>query len=189
MLDGFELDDDLAEYIRETDSLSDNPEVAARTLSGCFDDDWKMEATVERVGSIMEKEGYSYDQEQTVFPESSGWSLESITTGVGTENEDTQEVGGTGSVEMVEVETDRDEYEGMWVVPPKYVDDPGDLIDDSVRTVRWMYRDGVAFGPEHTPEGGYIRERWGDVPMRDWWEYVQPHEAGTPKPSFAGPGG
>jgi len=189
VLDGFELDDDLAEYIRETDSLSDNPEVAARTLSGCFDDDWKMEATVERVGSIMEREGYSYDQEQTVFPESSGWSLESITTGVGTENEDTQEVGGTGSVEMVEVETDRDEYEGMWVVPPKYVDDPGDLIDDSVRTVRWMYRDGVAFGPEHTPEGGYIRERWGDVPMRDWWEYVQPHEAGTPKPSFAGPGG
>ena len=113
-----------------------------------------------------------------------GWSLEAITTGKGTDAEETEEVGGKSSVEMVEVETARDEYEDMWVVPPKYIDSPADLIDDNDRTVFWRYRNGVSFGGDITVAGGYIRENWGDVPMRDWWDYVQPHEAGAPEPDF-----
>jgi hypothetical protein len=68
----------------------------------------------------------------------------------------------------------------MWVVPPSHIDDPAELIDDAERTVRWRYRNGVGMGGEVT--GDYIRENWGDVPARDWWEYVQPHEAGTSNP-------
>jgi len=182
VLGGFELDDELAAYICEQFDADAAPATVARTLSGCAEEDWKVEATTDRVGAILECEGYNYDQEQTVFPESSGWSLESITTGVGTDNEATEEVGGTGGVEMVEVETDRDEYEGMWVVPPKYIDSPADLIDDPERTVVWRYRNGVALGGRVT--GDYIRENWGDVPMREWWRYVQPHEMGTADPVF-----
>jgi hypothetical protein len=74
-----------------------------------------------------------------------GWSLEAITTGKGTDVEETEEVGGKSSVEMVEVETARDEYEDMWVVPPKYIDSPAELLDDNDRTVFWRYRNGVSF--------------------------------------------
>ena len=85
---------------------------------------------------------------------------------------------------MVEVETARDEYEGMWAISPKHIDSPAELVDDNDRTVFWRYRNGVAFGGDVGIDGGYIRENWGGVPMRDWWDYVQPHEAGTPEPDF-----
>ena len=84
------------------------------------------------------------DQEQTESVESSGWTLESVTTGKGTESEETKEAGGKPSVKMVEVETARDEYEGMWEISPKHIDSPAELIEDNDRSVFWRYRDGVA---------------------------------------------
>jgi hypothetical protein len=50
--------------------------------------------------------------------------------------------------------------------------------------VCWRYRDGATISGEAEIRGGYIRQNWGDVPMREWWDYVQPHEAGTPEPEF-----
>jgi len=179
VLDGRDLDADLAAYIRDGFGADADPAEVIDEL-----DERKVRVTPERVGAILERDGFDYDQEQTEFVESSGWSLEAITTGKGTDAEETEEVGGKSSVELVEVETARDEYEDMWVVPPKYIDSPADLIDDNDRTVFWRYRNGVAFGGDVGIGGGYIRENWGDVPMRDWWDYVQPHEAGTPDPEF-----
>ena len=126
------------------------------------------------------------DQEQTESEEaeSSGWELEAITTGKGTESEETKEAGGKPSVKMVEVETARDEYEGMWEISPKHIDSPAELIEDNDRSVFWRYRDGVTISGNAEIGGGYIRQNWGDVPMREWWDYVQPHEAGTPEPEF-----
>ena len=179
VLDGRDLDADLAEYIRDGFDADADPAEVIDEL-----DERKVRVTPERVGATLGRDGFDYDQEQTEFVERSGWSLEAITTGKGTDAEETEEVGGKSSVEMVEVETARDEYEDMWVVPPKYIDSPADLIDDNDRTVFWRYRNGVAFGGDVGIDGGYIRENWGDVPMRDWWDYVQPHEAGTPEPEF-----
>ena len=85
---------------------------------------------------------------------------------------------------MVEVETARDEYEGMWEISPKHIDSPAELIEDNDRSVFWRYRDGVTISGNAEIGGGYIRQNWGDVPMREWWDYVQPHEAGTPEPEF-----
>ena len=85
---------------------------------------------------------------------------------------------------MVEVETARDEYEGMWEISPKHIDSPAELIEDNDRSVFWRYRDGVAISGNAEIGGGYIRQNWGDVPIRDWWDYVQPHVAGTPEPDF-----
>ena len=126
------------------------------------------------------------DQEQTESEEteSSGWELEAITVGKGTADEETKEAGGSSSVEMVEVETARDEYEGMWAVSPKHIDSPAELVDDNGRKVCWRYRDGATISGDAEIRGGYIRQNWGDVPMREWWDYVQPHEAGTPEPEF-----
>ena len=179
VLGGHDLDDDLAEYIRDQFG-------ADADLAEVVDElgERKVRVTAERVGAALGRDGSDYDQEQTEFVESSPWSLEAITTGKGTESEETQRVGGGSSVELVEVETARDEYEDMWVVPPKYIDSPADLIEDNDRTVFWRYRNSVAFGADVEIGGGYIRENWGDVPMRDWWDYVQPHEAGTPEPDF-----
>jgi len=179
VLDGRDLDADLAEYIRDGFDADADPAEVIDEL-----DERKVRVTPERVGATLGRDGFDYDQEQTEFVERSGWSLEAITTGKGTDAEETEEVGGKSSVEMVEVETGRDEYEGMWVVPPKYIDSPADLIDNNSSTVFWRYRNGVAFGGDVGIDGGYIRENWGDVPMRDWWDYVQPHEAGTPEPEF-----
>jgi len=179
VLDGRDLDADLGEYICDGFDADADPAEVIDEL-----DERKVRVTPERVGATLGRDGFDYDQEQTEFVESSGWSLEAITTGKGTDAEETEEVGGKSSVEMVEVETGRDEYEGMWVVPPKYIDSPADLIDDNSSTVFWRYRNGVAFGGDVGVDGGYIRENWGDVPMRDWWDYVQPHEAGTPEPEF-----
>jgi hypothetical protein len=179
VLDGRDLDADLAEYIRDGFDADADPAEVIDEL-----DERKVRVTPERVGATLGRDGFDYDQEQTEFVESSGWSLEAITTGKGTDAEETEEVGGKSSVELVEVETARDEYEDMWVVPPKYIDSPADLIDDNDRTVFWRYRNGVAFGGDVGIDGGYIRENWGDVPMRDWWDYVQPHEAGAPEPDF-----
>ena len=179
VLGGHDLDDDLAEYIRDQFGAdADLAEVVDEL------DERKVRVTAERVGAALGRDGSDYDQEQTEFVESSPWSLEAITTGKGTESEETKEVGGGSSVELVEVETARDEYEDMWVVPPKYIGSPADLIEDNERTVFWRYRNSVAFGADVEIGGGYIRENWGDVPMRDWWDYVQPHEAGTPEPDF-----
>jgi hypothetical protein len=174
-----DLDADLAEYIRDGFDADADPAEVIDEL-----DERKVRVTPERVGATLGRDGFDYDQEQTEFVESSGWSLEAITTGKGTDAEETKEVGGKSSVELVEVETARNEYEDMWVVPPKYIDSPADLIDDNDRTVFWRYRNGVAFGGDVGIDGGYIRENWGDVPMRDWWDYVQPHEAGAPEPEF-----
>ena len=124
------------------------------------------------------------DQEQTESVESSGWSLESVTTGKGTVDEETKEAGGKSSVKMVEVETARDEYEGMWAISPKHIDSPAELVDDNGRKVCWRYRDGATISGEAEIRGGYIRQNWGDVPIRDWWDYVQPHVAGEPEPEF-----
>ena len=126
------------------------------------------------------------DQEQTESEEaeSSGWELEAITTGKGTESEETKEAGGESSVKMVEVETARDEYEGMWKISPKHIGSPAELVDDNGRKVCWRYRDGATISGEAEIRGGYIRQNWGDVPMREWWDYVQPHAAGTPEPEF-----
>jgi len=179
VLDGRDLDADLAEYIRDGFDADADPAEVIDEL-----DERKVRVTPERVGATLGRDGFDYDQEQTEFVERSGWSLEAITTGKGTDAEETEEVGGKSSVEMVEVETARDEYEDMWVVPPKYIDSPADLIDNNSSTVFWRYRNGVAFGGDVGIDGGYIRENWGDVPMRDWWDYVQPHEAGTPEPEF-----
>ena len=179
VLDGRDLDADLAAYIRDGFDADADPAEVIDEL-----DERKVRVTPERVGATLGRDGFDYDQEQTEFVERSGWSLEAITTGKGTDAEETEEVGGKSSVEMVEVETARDEYEDMWVVPPKYIDSPAELIDDNDRTVFWRYRNGVAFGGDVGIDGGYIRENWGDVPMRDWWDYVQPHEAGAPEPDF-----
>jgi len=177
ILAGFRLDAELAEYIREHFDASTPPDEIAAELSAR-----KMEATTARVGAALDSEKYNYNQEQTEFHEPSGWQLESITTGVGTGSEETEEVGGNSSVVMVEVETARDEYEGMWVVPPSFVENPASLLDNPTRSVFWRYRNGVAMGG--SVSGGYIQATWGDVPMRDWWKYVQPHEAGQPEPEF-----
>ena len=179
VLGDHDLDDDLAEYIRDQFGAdADLAEVVDEL------DERKVRVTAERVGAALGRDGFDYDQEQTEFVESSPWSLEAITVGKGTESEETKVVGGSGSVEMVGVETARDEYEDMWVVPPKYIDSPADLIDDNSSSVFWRYRNGVAFGSDVAIDGGYIREKWGDVPMREWWDYVQPHESGTPEPDF-----
>jgi hypothetical protein len=179
VLDDRDLDADLAEYIRDQfDADADPAEVIGEL------DERKVRVTPERVGSTLGRDGFDYDQEQTEFAERSGWSLEAITTGKGTDAEETEEVGGKSSVEMVEVETARNEYEDMWVVSPKYIGSPADLIDDNSSSVFWRYRNGVAFGSDVAIDGGYICENWGDVPMREWWDYVQPHESGTPEPEF-----
>ena len=179
VLGGHDLDADLVEYIRDQFDADADPAEVIDEL-----DDRKVRVTPERVGATLGRDGFAYDQEQTEFVELSGWSLEAITTGKGTDAEETEEVGGKSSVELVEVETARNEYEDMWVVPPKYIDSPADLIDDNSSSVFWRYRNGVAFGGDVAIDGGYIRENWGDVPMRDWWDYVQPHEAGAPEPDF-----
>jgi hypothetical protein len=179
VLGGHDLDADLAEYIRDQFGADADPAEVVDELA-----DRKVRVTPERVGATLGRAGFDYDQEQTEFVESSPWSLEAITTGVGTPAEETKEVGGGSSVKLVEVETARDEYEGMWVVPPKYIDSPAELVDDNSSSVFWRYRNGVAFGGDVEIDGGYIRKNWGDVPMRDWWDYVQPHEAGTPEPDF-----
>jgi hypothetical protein len=179
VLDGRDLDADLAEYIR--DQFGPDADVAEVVDEL---DERKVRVTPERVGATLGRDGFDYDQEQTEFVESSPWSLEAITTGKGTDSEETKEVGGKSSLELVEVETARGEYEDLWIVPPKYIDSPAELIDDNDRTVFWRYRNGVAFGGNITVAGGYIRENWGDVPMREWWDYVQPHEAGEPEPDF-----
>jgi hypothetical protein len=179
VLDGRDLDADLAEYIRDGFDADADPAEVIDEL-----DERKVRVTPERVGATLGRDGFDYDQEQTEFVELSGWSLEAITTGKGTDAEETKEVGGSSSVELVEVETARDEYEGVWVVSPKYIDSPADLIDDNSSSVFWRYRNGVAFGSDVAIDGGYIREKWGDVPMREWWDYVQPHESGTPEPDF-----
>jgi hypothetical protein len=179
VLGGRDLDADLAEYIRYvSDADADLAEVVGEL------DDRKVRVTPGRVGATLGRDGFDYDQEQTEFVELSGWSLEAITTGKGTDDEETQRVRWSGSVEMVEVETARDVYEDMWVVPPKYIDSPAELIDDNSSSVFWRYRNGVAFGGDVGIDGGYIRKNWGDVPMRDWWDYVRPHEAGEPEPDF-----
>jgi len=179
VLGDHDLDDDLAEYIRDQFDADADPAEVIDEL-----DERKVRVTSERVGATLGRDGFDYDQEQTEFLESSSWSLEAITTGKGTPAEETKEVGGSSSVELVEVETARNEYEGVWVVSPKYIDSPADLIDDNSSSVFWRYRNGVAFGSDVAIDGGYIRENWGDVPMRDWWDYVQPHEAGAPEPEF-----
>ena len=179
VLGGHDLDADLAEYIRDQFDADSDPAEVVDEL-----DERKVRVTPERVGATLGRDGFDYDQEQTEFVESSPWSLEAITTGKGTDSEETKEVGGSGSVEMVEVETARNEYEDMWVIPPKYIDSPSELIDNNSSSVFWRYRNGVAFGSDVAIDGGYIRENWGDVPMRDWWDYVQPHEAGAPEPEF-----
>ena len=78
----------------------------------------------------------------------------------------TKEAGGSSSVKMVEVETARDEYEGMWVVSPKHINSPAELVDDNGRKVFWRYRDGATISGEAEIRGGYIRQNWGDVPIR-----------------------
>jgi hypothetical protein len=175
VLDGYTVDADLAEHIRaEFDADADAGAVADELQSR------SMAATAGRVGSVLDSESYNYDSEQTTVPDESGWSLDAITRGAGTENAEREEVGGRSHIEMVEADTDRDEYEDMWLVPPSHIDDPADLVEDADRTVRWRYRNGV--GGRGDVTGDYIRDHWGDVPPRDWWDYVQPHEAGTPNP-------
>jgi hypothetical protein len=175
VLDGFTVDGELGEHIRNEFARSVDAEAVADELQSR-----SMCATAERVGATLDRDGYNYDKEQTEPPDESGWSLDAITKGAGTAEAEREEVGCRSKIEMVEADTARDEYEDMWVVPPSHIDDPADLVEDADRTVRWRYRNGVGMGGEVT--GGYIREQWGDVPARGWWEYVQPHEAGTPSP-------
>lgn len=63
-------------------------------------------------------------------------------------------------------------------MPSSHIDNPAQLIDDPDSTVRWMYKNGVAVTGDVT--GDYIRDNWGDVPVREQWDYVKPHEDGTP---------
>ncbi len=175
VLDGFTVDAQLAEHIRAEFDRATDAEVVADELQTR-----SMQATTDRVGAVLDRESYNYDKEQTDPPDNSGWSLDAITRGVGTADAEREEVGARSKVEMVEVETDRDEYADMWLVPPSHIDDPADLVEDADRTVRWRYRNGVGVRGEVT--GDYIRDQWGDVPAREWWDYVQPHEAGEPDP-------
>ena len=62
------------------------------------------------------------------------------------------------------------------------IDDPADLVDDPDSTVYWRYQNGVAMRGGVT--GDYISEHWGEVSPADMWDYVRPHEMGTPDPNF-----
>jgi len=178
-LDSYELSDRLLDYIRVEFEASDEPSEVVSEL-----EDRSLRVTPDRVGEALDRDDYSYDGDQAVdgYAGESDWSLTSLTTAVGSEDEETTENPSDGSVEVVEVETDRYEYEDIWVVPPSMVDDPADLVDDPDSTVYWRYRNGVAMRGEVT--GDYISEHWGEVSPADMWDYVRPHEMGTPDPDF-----
>ena len=88
VLGGRDLDADLAEYIRDGFDADADPAEVIDEL-----DERKVRVTPERVGATLGRDGFDYDQEQTEFVERSGWSLEAITTGKGTDAEETEEVG------------------------------------------------------------------------------------------------
>ena len=178
-LDSYELSDRLLGYIRAEFEASDEPSEVVSEL-----EDRSLRVTPDRVGEALDRDDYSYDGDQAVdgYADESDWSLNSLTTAVGSDDEETTENPSDGSVEVVEVETDRYEYEDIWVVPPSMIDDPADLVDDPDSTVYWRYRNGVAMRGEVT--GDYISEHWGEVSPADMWDYVRPHEMGTPDPDF-----
>jgi hypothetical protein len=180
VLDSHDVSDRLCRYIRsEFDESVDPSDVIGELVSR------SMRVSADKVGEVLGRDDYDYQSDQEVdgYANVSDWSLDSLTTGVDTDNEETTENPSDGSVEMVEVETGRWEYDDIWVVPPTMIDDPSDLVDDPSSTVYWRYKDGVAMRGDVT--GGYIREKFGDVEPADMWDYVRPHEAGTADPDFS----
>jgi hypothetical protein len=181
VLSGCDVSSRLERYIRSEFDESDDPVDVVDELVGR-----SMRVSEDKVGEVLGCDEYDYQSDQEVdgYVGESDWSLDSLTTGVGTDDEDTAENPSAGSVEMVDVETGRWEYDDIWVVPPTMIDDPADLIDNPSSTVYWRYKDGVAMRGDVT--GEYIREKFGRVESADMWDYVRPHEAGTSDPDFSG---
>ena len=180
VLDSHDVSERLCRYIRsEFDESVDPSDVVDELVSR------SMRVSADKVGEALGRDGYDYQSDQEVdgYADVSDWSLDSLTTGVDTDEEEVVENPSDGSVKMVEVETGRWEYDDIWVVPPTMIDDPSDLVDDPSSTVYWRYKDGVAMRGDVT--GGYIREKFGDVEPADMWDYVRPHEAGTADPDFS----
>lgn len=181
VLDSHDVSERLCRYIRsEFDESVDPSDVVDELVSR------SMRVSVDKVGEALGRDDYDYQSDQEVdgYADVSDWSLDSLTTGVDTDEEEVVDNPSDGSVEMVEVETERWAYDDIWIALPTVIDDPSDLVDCPSSTVYWRYKDGVATGGVVT--GGRIDGDMGadDIKPHEMWNYVRPHEMGTSDPDF-----